>query len=460
MAIRSGNVFQRFLVLGFISIAPIWANAQEPDAAPKPAARSGLPGIDLDADQPTSPDEFRPDNGPLTGIQTPTVGQQDLRHSYWVPGLQYGNTAQSSGYGGSSGWTDTNYLAGNLTLLQAWSRSQLSLNYSGGGYISTDSVEGSGQFHQLGFVQSFELARWQLQFLDQFSYLPETAYGFGTGTSLGLPGIGGSLGFGTAGLETGPNQSIFNALGPRYSNTFATQATYALSRRSSITMAGSYGLLRFIRSGNVDSDQASGNLGYNYALSPVDTIGINYRLTTFHFTGFPQSIGNHVANFVYGRRITGRLGLKLAAGPEITTFRVPVAGMTRRVSGSGEASLIYAVPSGDISLTFSHGVSGGSGVLIGARTDQLTADVDRRISRLWRAHANLGYARNSALFGVPGSQNYNSWFAGGGLGRPLGKNANLTFGYNVHIQSYSQTRTTLHLVTMSLQWHTNPFVIR
>jgi len=45
-------------------------------------------------------------------------------------------TAQN--HSSDGGWFDTTYLAGNLSLLEAWAHSRLTLNYSGGGYFSTD----------------------------------------------------------------------------------------------------------------------------------------------------------------------------------------------------------------------------------------------------------------------------------------------------------------------------------
>jgi len=44
-----------------------------------------------------------------------------------------------------------------------------------------------------------------------------------------------------------------------------------------------------------------------------------------------------VAQLAYGRKITGRIALQLFAGPEVTTFRVPLSGATHKISGSGGA---------------------------------------------------------------------------------------------------------------------------
>ena len=463
------------LAASFLSAAR--ARAQEEDTKPKPAARSNpliIGGSDnQDINQDTN-DSLKPDNTPLTGVQVPTLGSRELKHSYWMPGFQYANTTRSnsSGQGNSSNWVSSNYLTGNISLLQAWSNAQLSLNYSGGGFFSTDSALGNGYIHQFGLTQEFVWKRWQLQFLDQFSYLPDSQFGFGGATNLGTPGVGGPVTPPQPGLGGGyvPNQSTFASIGPRYSNSFTTQAVYSLTPRASITLAGSYGLLRFIRAGNVDNDDEIGSVGYNYALSKENTLGVFYQFTAFHFKGIPQAFGYHVLNLAYGRKITGRLALQLFGGPSVSTFRVPVNNETRHVSGSGGATLTYGFSRGSLSLTFNHGATGSGGVSVGATTDQITVTAVRQISRQWSGNANFGYAKNRSIVATtpPTAPSYDSWFTGAGLSRPLGRNASLTFGYTAYIQSTNQpgcTTTpcsstfTRHEISLGLQWHTRPYVM-
>lgn len=461
-------------VIAVLFIGATRASAQEP----KPPVREYPPLIegrgDQESDQqPTT--NLQPDTRPLTGIQNTTLGSPEIRHSYWVPGFQYTNTSQNYALNAasSSGWSSNSYFTGNLSMLEAWSHSQLSMNYSAGGFLSTDSAQGNGYFHQFGLVQAFEWQRWQLQFLDQFSYLPETQFGFGGATNLGIPGIGGSLGSSLPGLQGNfvPNQSILTSIGSRYSNGFATQVVYALSPRGSITVAGSYGILRFVEAGNIDSDDVIANAGYEYALTKEDTLGVLYRFSAFHYAGYPQAMADHVFNFAYGRKITGRLALQLFGGPEVTTFRVPVANITDRVSGSGGASLSYAFSRGSVSLGYNHGVSGGSGVLIGSSADQLNISANRQLGRLWNVQGNFGYARNHgiATANTQNAQSYDAWLAGAGLSRPLGRNASFTFGYTARIQTSNQpacaagkcsTNFTQHQISVGLQWHTRPFVLR
>jgi hypothetical protein len=473
--------YKTFLIavaaLGQMFVDSPRAFAQEDNPAPPKPAAHALPaltdGNQQDENVNQDPNALQPDNRPLTGIQTPTLGSQQFRHSYWVPGFQYGNQIQSRTLApGNSpqGWSSTNYLAGNLSVLSTWSRAQLALNYSGGGFLSTDEALGNGNYQALGIIQAFNWGRWQLQFLDQFSYIPEALFGFGGAIRLGVPGINGSLAPALPGLSANlvPSQSILSSTGTRYSNTSAVEATYALTPRASITMAGSYGFLRFVQPGNFDSAETVANIGYDYLLTRKDTLGVFYRFTGFHYDGTPQAIGNQIVNFAYGRKITGRLALQLSGGPGIASYRVPINGNTNQVLPYVSASLTYGVRGGQLSLGYTHGVSGGSGTLVGANTDQLMFSANQLIGRSWTFLGSLDYARNRSLAKNPtsDSQSIGSWVVTAGLARQFGPKLSLTFGYTALIQTSNQaciapcnTNFTQNQISLGFQWNTRPFVI-
>jgi len=448
------------------------AQEQPPsDEPPKPAARAYPPVNDTtDQDQP-SPDTLLPDTRPLTGVQNATLGRIESPHSYWEPGLQYSNTVQN-GYAGSTdnGWSTTNYLAATVSLLESWRAAQLAVNYSGGGDFSTDSSIGNGFFQQVGASQTFQWQRWQLQFFDQFSYLPQSDFGFGAGTGLGLPGGGVAPGVPQTGVGTGIVQSLFTTVGPRYSNNFTTQAIYQLSPRASVNVSGTYGILRFVNKGNIDDDDAGASVGFNYQLSKEDTLGVVYHFTHLTYIGATQAIGDHTISLAYGKKITGRLALQVLGGPDITTFSVPIGNVTRTTSGSGGATLSYAINRGTLGLSYNHGVTAGSGVYAGAETDQVTASIGRNLTRVWSAHANLGFAKNRSILGSALENSYDTVTVGGGISRPFGPNANLSLAYSANIQASNapagctgascSTTFTQHQVTMNFQWHTRPLVLR
>ena len=477
------NGWKRLVVIILLLIAtcvciPLLEAQQGQGENPKPAAREYPPLFDPNSDQRETDQEqqtIQPDNQPMIGVQNLTLGTPEMRHSYWVPGIQYTNTVRSNSLNpaATSAWNTTSFVSGNISLLEAWSHSLLSTNYSGGGFASTDPIQGKGQYHQLATAFEIDQRRWQILSVDQFSYLPQSSYGFGGTSALASPGIMGTLAVPLPGLQSTyvPGQSVLTAEGPRYSNASALQLTYAISSRSSVTLAGVYGILRFVDSGNVNNDTEILSAGYNYLISAKDTIGLVYLFSAYRFPGNPQALGDHVAQLVYGRRITGKLALRLAGGPEVTMFRVPINNSSRRISGSGRGALIYALPRGSVALSYAHGVSGGSGVFTGSDLDQVNGTWSRQLTRAWNGNVNFGYAKNRQILAVRGlaSPSYDTWLAGAGLSRPLGRTANFSMAYQTQIQNSNVTicgspncgtNYTTHQIFLTFEWHTRPLVLK
>src|ERR1700757_3491665 len=305
-----------------LSASPLWGQEGN-EEKPKPAARVLLPLPDLNGDQRDSDQgdqTLRPDHGPVGGVQAGTLGTSEIRHSYWVTGVQYGNSTQTNTVStttSSGGWSTTNYASGNLSLLEAWGHSLLGANYTGGGSFSNDADP--TQYHQLSSAWELDGRRWQGLIVEQFSYLPQSSFGFGGTTGLAIPGISGALAAPLPGLQQifVPGQAVLSAGGPRYSSSSAAQLTYGVSRRGAFTAAVVYGLLRFSNSGNVSNDTEILNAAYNYAVTRKNSVGVIYRFTAFHFPGNPQALGDQLFEFMYARRVTGRLSLNLAGGPDV-----------------------------------------------------------------------------------------------------------------------------------------------
>ena len=467
-----------FVAGGLSPQAPL-ARAQEPQtdntAKPKPAGRSYSPNVD--DDQNGDQDVIyllQPDAGPLTGIQTPTLGSLEVGHSYLLTGFQSSNVGRSTALNQATaaGWNSTNYLAATASLLQLWDTAQLSLNYMGGAYLSSDKDQGNGYFHQFALSQSFQWNRWRLLLFDQSFYLPETAFGFGVG--IGGLSVDSALLPSQPGIKSNylPNQSVLTLTGPRFSNTAAAQTSYAISPRSSINFAGSYSVLRFMQAGNIDNDEGNLHVGYEYEISKKNTIGALYLFTAYRYPNNPQALDAHAVQAAFGRKITGRLALQLFGGPEVATFRMHPESSVRHIGGSGGATLDYASESNNVSLTYSHGLTNGSGIQFGSSNDQIATQFDRKLLRRWRASVYFEFAQNRGL-GSPGvgqgSQALNSYYAGGDLVRAVARNANLSLGYSALIQTSKQpvcaagicgTLFTQHQVTLQISWHTRPFVLQ
>jgi hypothetical protein len=465
------------VAVGLFGVGPLSAQTQEEQSstssAPKPAGQSPLgiyyPDQDPSGDQTNQ--GLQPDTHPLTGVQNATLGSPDIRHSYWVPSFASSNLLRSAAFDQSTvtDWNSTTFLAGGVNLREAWANSDLTVNYLGGGYFSTDSLEGNGYFQQVGLAQEFRWPTWQVAFVDQFSDLPQAHFGFGAVTGITLKDVGG--------LQDiyQPDQTIFAGFGMRYTNAFTAQAVHEISSRASINIAGSFGILRFLEAGNIDSNDAIFNGGYNYALSKDDTIGVLYRYTAYRYNGTPQSLNGQIVQAAYGHKMTGRMALQLFFGPAFTTFAVPVRSISHQLGVSGGATFQYALGSNGLSLTYSHGLGNGSGILTGANVDQLQARLERRVSRRWSGDVSVGYGRNANLItsgGIGGSQAVNSYYVEAGLGRPLNRDASFSVAYTAQIQTSNQplcsggtggacgTSFTVHGITVGFSWQAKPIVLR
>ena len=462
-----------------LGVAPLRSQEEQPpsDDKPKPAGNSSnpIPLVDQGEQSGQGNDaDLIPDNTPLTGVLAPTLGSPEIRHSYWVPGVQWSGAIQSHSYNqtANSSWLVNNYFIGNLSLLEVWRHSQLAINYSAGGFISSDSTQGNGYYQNLVLSQTLQWNRWLVQIFDQFSYLPQSSLGFGGGTSLGIPGAGGSPGPVIPGIGGTyvPNQNIFASVGPRYSNTSTVQLTYTTTPRGSVTLSGTYSLLNFVQSGNVDNDTVYATAGYNYTLTRADSVGVFYRFGAFHYSGEPQANGDHSINVAYSRKLTGRLALQISAGSDFITSRIAVNGNTLTHGVSSSAHLSYATHHGGLSVGYTHGLSGGSGVLTGSTGDQLNFAANRSLGRIWTGQINVGYSHNSSLTNnaATPAPTFNTWNAGGGVSRALGRNATFAVAYNATLTDYGAAGCTgsgctsnqnYQYITLSFQWHTRPFIL-
>jgi hypothetical protein len=295
--------------------------------------------------------------------------------------------------------------------------------------------------------------------------------GLGSGQGGGLGGFGGGLG---GGINPGitPGQSILTGTGRRISNTALGQLQFTLSPRTSLTASGSYGLLRFLDGGFIDSDNYQFSGGYSYKLNAADSIGVIYMASMMRFSGITSNADFHNIQLAYGRRLTGRLAMRISGGPQFGTFTNPVSGPGNRTSWSVRSSLIYSLRSTIIGLNYSHSATAGSGVLVGSDADRVDGSISRQLTRMWSGGLMFGFAHNNSiqqLNAAASPRTVNTWHAGFNLQRPLSRKATLTFTYNLTGQSANNPigctglscgRIPLrHQIALGFTWGFGPYAI-
>jgi hypothetical protein len=417
------------------------------------------------------------DNPPISGLDQPSLEPRMASRSFLVPGLSVSQSADSNVSGGTgTSWTDVTHVLGDAALQKMWNRYDIALDYLGGGSFYSNGSLTSAQMHQADLDQRYLWRTGQLAVRDSFSYLPEGSFGYGAYGGMGaVPGIGlggSSLGSNLFGFF-GPGQ--FASLGqePRISNVAIADITQYFSPRTSVTLAGSYGLVHFTSGGEgmLNSNQITAQAGYNYQISRKDQIALLYGYQAFHY---PASVGidfnTHLLNVMYGHRISGRMDFQIGAGPQFVAINSSTTGSGNQISASGHGVLRYRFPRTSLSLTYDRYNTSGSGFFVGATSDVARLDASRQMGRKWTLNTDLGYAHDkrlaSSALAEPG-QTFSYTYLGAAvrrnLGRDFGVYASYQYNYLWFDSSHCAGLTTAcstngnrNIALIGLDWHPRP----
>jgi hypothetical protein len=455
--------------------APLQPLDTAPSGRPPIGAARGV-SSPLD-EQPYDPSQVVPDRNTLAGTAPITLGSLQHTRNTLDPAISFSQLGQTfPGVAGKSVLVGNSIISGSLNFNRTWSQYQFTALYDGGetfniGYGGLGSVTGVNAphypFHYLMATQAINWARWHLILSDNFSSSPGATF---TGQGVGGPGLTAEnlnlLGTIVSGLGQTFVQTINTGDGQRYQNSVLGQAEYSFSRRSAVTFSGSYGVLHFTDAGYVNSTMANGQIGYDYMLSPADSIAILASYGNINYSGSAVSTTNYIAALAYGRRITGRLAFQISAGPEeIQNKSTSITGNSRLWIASVNSALSYQRRRTGLSLNYLHGLTAGSGVFIGAVSNAFVASAHYQFTRSWTGTINGGYSLNKSLAsaGFPETR-FDNWLIGWNLGRRVGPHAQLNFNYGLTKQN-SPTPCPVpscgitglqQSFGMSVNWHLRP----
>ncbi|HTC62180.1 MAG TPA: hypothetical protein VK709_05010 [Candidatus Saccharimonadales bacterium] len=438
-------------------------------------------GVDASSDNSEAydPSQVTPDPNTLAGAAPFTLGSLQHKVNTFDPGISVSQVGQFvPGTAGKTISVGETIATGSLNFSRTWSEYHFSTLYTGGetfneGYASAAAFFGTTsphfQFHNLVVSQQADWARWHILLMDNFTASPGAAF---SGQGTGGPGLAGEfssmLGASLNSLSQSflPSENINTSLAMRLRNSVLAQAQYALSRRSAITLAASYGFLHFDIPGFQNSQMINVQGGYDYLLDPSDSLAILASYGKIDYTGTGRTTSEYGGALAFGRKITGRLAFQVAAGPQEIRMVVP--------GGSGNFNLLYITVNSAltyqrrrsaISLNFVRGLNSGSGIFLGATSDTLSGAANYQFSRNWvgsiTAGSSLNY--NLAPAGVTRTQFYN-WFAGANLARQLGQHAGINLSYGA-VEQNNPIGCTLAIcggtglqqtVGLSINWHLLP----
>lgn len=452
-----------------------------PSAPPIPAYRSPWASIGTDsAADANDAEQSATQNQPLSGVQPLSLGMEATR-SYWQPHLDVSGTADSNPteMGEGQSWVTWINASAGADIHRVAGRSDLSVGYTAGGVYSDGYASGNGVTQGLNLSDKLSFRRSTLSFFDQASYLPESAFGLGGASAGGLSALS------TPGLAFNPGQTVLTGQGQMLSNADAAQWDELLTPRSSLTFAGGYSLLHYFGSGSdlFNYGMVNARGGYNYKISANNSLAVLYTFSDYRYANSGQSMMDHALQVSFGRVLTQKLAFQAAGGPleVFSTFSPTVAGSTGgSAAGTGlvsESRLLWSVNTSleyqerryELGLAYTHGVNGGSGVLLGSEIDTVTGSLVRQMSRTFSSGFSAGYSKNRGLpgEGVFATQSYGYWFGGLNLTKPIGPTLGFTLSYQVQYQTSNAAacigpicgeNVLRHLVSVGLGWHERPLL--
>jgi hypothetical protein len=308
----------------------------------------------------------------------------------------------------------------------------------------------------LALAEEMSWERWTLRLRDDLMISPEAAFGgLDTGGALVRAGSASSLGSADA---------ILTQRAKRVNNSAAGEINYYLSRRSVLTVAGAYNVLRFSQAGFIDNDSTTGRVGYDYVLSRKDNIGVLYTYRRFVYSGNNPLLQTDTVQLAYGRRVTGRLAFQVAAGPQLSRS----AGAQRIVNWNLTSAATFQTRRTQYLFSYTRETAAGSGVFSGTHSDNVTLGVRQAVTQSWSASLNAGYAFNEALTPVPGVANsFGNWYGNASLGRPIGRQFRFFVNYGYQQQNGASgicpvaacggVTPSRHIAAATVEWH--PFAI-
>jgi hypothetical protein len=349
----------------------------------------------------------------LQGQAVPTASTHEARYN---PGpslpmiegnLQYAISASElfqTGQNGVSGVTETTNLSGDVEYISPSSIHPTTLLYAGGVLFSSLASQGTQTYQSITASQGLVGHGWAVGVSDSFSFLPQSP----TTGLVGIPGVG-DIGLQPIPDPSLPAQSVLTNYGKRFSNSLGGNIERQLSGRNSISGSASHGVLHFIGtdyigSQNLNSTQIGGQVSLNHQIDRRSSMSVGAQYSTFFYEANPTSFNSKGLSLQYTRQLSKTLNLQVSAGPQwISGFAAydptspVVTQIPSRLTVQGSGGLSYTRKSGGASLSYARGVNSGSGLQPGAISDSVSASAQRSYGKLWATSLTGAYTHTTGL---------------------------------------------------------------
>ena len=476
--LRMRTIRLALLVFGVTICAAAQNSPQsQPPTTPAPAFGQNAPVLN-------------PENPPVSGLDEPGLDLHTASRSFFSPALQVSESGDSNGGNqfGNTGAESITRVLGAFDLQQFWPKSDLFLEYLGGGAFYGNPFEAQ-QLQAAGFEAVTRWRTGRATLRDAFNYLPDGS--FQIGAFGGIPGFGLATGSFNTGAQGGGlpgtnsfSSGQFGSVGniPRLANTAILDIVQAINPVSAITLAGGFSDAHFYDSGCsnalgtclVNSDQLTVEGGYSHLISHHDQIGVVYAFQLFQF---PESAGgqiyNDILNVRWSHTISGKLSLIVGVGPQYTELEHGNPTPITHWSASGRVQLRYKMGHASMVATYEKYTSAGSGFFAGADTQAARLGYRRPLGRTWDFYGDLGYSNNKRLqtLASPGALgvnavSYNEGSAGAVFRKHFGRTYDFFAAYRYMEVAFPVstcspgggcgTTITRSIGSVGVEWHPTP----
>ena len=345
---------------------------------------------------------------------------------------------------------DTSYgtdFSGNAAYTSRSTVKPFSVLFAGGVIIGNQSGQGTTSFWNISASQGYVTRHWVFNISDSFSFLPQSPT---TGLS-GIPGVGDLGALPVQGPGSGPIGSILSTSGDRIGNGLSGSVERQLTRDTSISGSGNWGVLHYLDSteaNGLDSSEVSGVVSLNRRIDARSSASVSGVYSTYSYSGEQSGVGTpdfqtRGINFQYQRVLSRTLSFSASAGPQwVSSSNSSLIPDSLDVAVS--AGLAYGYRNVHAGVSYSRGVNNGSGVLPGALSNSISGSVGRTFGRDWVASLTAAYSRSSGLSQflvgsslVPTNETYDTTYGGAQVSRRFSPHFSGYASYTAASQSNS-----------------------
>jgi hypothetical protein len=304
------------------------------------------------------------------------------------------------GYYGEGNTTYATDLSGNAAYTSPNTTRPFSMLFSGGVILAGQSSGGTQSFWSISASQGYVTRHWIFNISDSFSYLPQSPT---TGLS-GIAGVGDLGSIPIQGPGAGPIGDIITTSGDRIGNSVSGSVERTLTRNTSISGTGSWGVLHYLDSNadtGLDTSQVSGSVSLNQRIDARSSAGVSGVYSTYSYSGNGSGLNTpdietRGINVFYQRVLSRTLSVNVSVGPQwVSSSDSTLVPDSTDVAVT--AGLSYSYQNVHAGVNYSRGVNNGSGVLPGSLTDAFSASAGRNFGRDWVVGLTASYAHSAGL---------------------------------------------------------------